>query len=153
MEPTIFFSNVFQDKAVMLALEIGHGYCHKDIFNTDKTGLYYRALPNRSLVIKGDPQKGIKISKERMTALLACSAAGEKLTPLVISKALNPRCFRGVDKGLLPVTDRANRKAWMTGLLFKEWLQRLDGKMRAQKCKILLLLDNCGAHPDVSSEM
>ena len=81
--------------------------------------------------------------------LLACSAAGEKLTPLVIGKALNPRCFRGVDKGLLPVIYRANRKAWMTGLLFKEWLQRLDGKMWSQKRKILLLLDNCGAHPDV----
>jgi len=80
---------------------------------------------------------------------LACSAAGEKLTPLVIGKVLNLRCFHGVDKGLLPVIYRANRKAWMTGLLFKEWLEHLDGKMRSQKWKILLLLDNCGVHPDV----
>ena len=98
---------------VVAALEMPallDGYAHKDIFNTDDTGLYYRALPNRSLVIKVNPRKGIKTSKERMTVLLACSAAGEKLTPLVIGKALNPRCFCGVDKGLLPVTYRANRK-------------------------------------------
>ncbi|KAI0221817.1 Tigger transposable element-derived protein 4, partial [Lamellibrachia satsuma] len=92
-----------------------------DIYNADVTGLYYRDLLNRSMVIKGDPRKGIKTSKERITVLLACSAAGEKLTPLVIGKAANPRWFRGVDKALLPVTYRANRKAWMTSVLFNEW--------------------------------
>ena len=34
-------------------------------------------------------------------------------------------------------------------LLFKDWMQCLDGKMWTQKCKILLLLDNCGVYPDV----
>ena len=43
------------------------GYCHADIINADETGLYYRALPNRSMVINGDPRKGIKTSKERMS--------------------------------------------------------------------------------------
>ena len=37
----------------------------------------------------------------------------------------------------------------MLGLLFNGWLQRLDGKMWAQKRNILLLLDNCVAHLDV----
>ena len=123
------------------------GYVLADIYNADETGLYFRALPSRSMVIKGDPQKGIKTSKDRITVLLACSAAGEKLTPLVIGKAANLRCFRGVDKALLPGTYRSNRKAWMTSVLFSEWLERLNAKVKAQKRNILMFLDNCGAHP------
>ena len=80
---------------------ITDGYALADIYNADETGLYFRALPNRSKVVRDDPRKGIKTSKERITVLLACSAAGEKLTPLVIGKAERPRCFRGVDKATL----------------------------------------------------
>ena len=123
------------------------GYALADIYNADDTGLYFRALPSRSMVVKGDPQKGTKTSKDRITVLLACSATGEKLTPLVIGKAANLRCFRGVDKALLPVTYRSNRKAWVTSVLFSEWLERLNAKVKAQKRNILMFLDNCGAHP------
>ena len=35
----------------------------------------------------------------------------------------------------------------MTKYMFSEWLDAL--KMRAQKRNILLLLDNCSAHPDI----
>ena len=110
----------------------------KNINNADETGLYYRALPSRSMVLKDDPRKGIKTSKERLTVLLVCSATGEKLKPMVIGHSLNPRCFRGVDKALLPVTYRSNRKAWMTSELFREWLEHLN-----------MFVDNCSAHPDV----
>lgn len=125
------------------------GYGLKDIYNADETGLYYRALPNRSMVVAGDPRRGTKTSKERLTVLLACSASGDKLKPLVIGKAENPRCFRGLDKSLLPVTYRSNKKAWMTSTLFQEWLDRLNAKMKIQKRSILLFVDNCAAHPDV----
>ena len=102
------------------------GYAMADIYNADETGLYFRALPNRSMVLHDDPRKGIKTSKERITVLLACSAAGHKLKPLVIGKAENPRCYRGTNKASLPVTYRANRKAWMTSILFQEWLERIN---------------------------
>ena len=81
--------------------------------------------------------------------LLACSASGDKLKPLVIGKSLNPRCFRGVDKAALPVMYRANKTAWMTSSLFKEWLERLNSKMLLQGRHILPFVDNCGAHPDI----
>ncbi|KAI0225634.1 hypothetical protein LSAT2_023582, partial [Lamellibrachia satsuma] len=42
------------------------------------------------MVIKGNPRKGTKTLKERITVLLACSAACEKLTPPIIGKAANP---------------------------------------------------------------
>ena len=37
----------------------------------------------------------------------------------------------------------------MTKDMFFEWLDALNNKMRAQKRNILLLLDNCSAHPDI----
>ena len=128
---------------------ITEGYELKDIYNADETVLYYRALPSRSMVLKDDPRKGIKTSKDRLTVLLTCSATGEKMKPLVIGHSLNPRCFRGVDKALLPVIYRSNRKAWMTSELFREWLEHLNSKMSAQERNILMFVDNCSAHPDV----
>ena len=35
---------------------------------------------NRSMAVRHDPRKGIKMSKEQITVLLACSADGYKLS-------------------------------------------------------------------------
>ena len=83
------------------------------------------------------------------SVLLACSADGDKFKPLVIAKSENPRCFRGITKVAFPVIYRANKTAWMTTIMFKEWLERLNGRMTLQSRNILLVVDDCGAHPAV----
>lgn len=85
------------------------------------------------MVQKGDACKGGKKAKERFTVLLCASATGEKLKPLVIGKANNPRCFRGINKGSLGIDYEANNKAWLkyflTGFLGPiESLQEKTGK-------------------------
>jgi hypothetical protein len=60
-------------------------YPPEDKFNADKAGLFYRQMPRKSLIQKGEKCKGGKISKERLSVLFCCSATGEKLKPLVIS--------------------------------------------------------------------
>ena len=102
------------------------GYRPADIYTADEIRLYYNALPQRSMVVRGDPHTSIKTSKERVTVLLACSVTGEKLKPLLIGKSAKPQCFMGIDKAALPVTYRANSKAWITGVFFKEWLDKLN---------------------------
>jgi len=72
---------------------ICEGYSPDNIYNCDETGLFYRALPTRSLVQRNDKCKGGKFSKERLTVLLTASLTGHKLQPLVIGKSRNPRCF------------------------------------------------------------
>ena len=129
--------------------ELTSGYDQADIFNADETGLYYRALTSRSMVVAGDPRRGTKSAKERVTVLLGCSATGEKLKPLVIGKAENPRCFRGVDKALLPVSYHANKKAWITATIFQTWVERLNSRMKHKGRSILLFIDNCSAHPEL----
>jgi hypothetical protein len=125
------------------------GFRPDDVFNLDETGLFYRCLPDKSLVLKGETCKGGKKSKERLTVMFCCSFTGEKLKPLVIGKAAKPRCFKGVDQTMLPVSWKSNRKAWMTSTLFQEWLLQLDRKMGLNKRKILLFLDNATCHMDL----
>ena len=74
-----------------------------EICSDFETGLYYRTLPDKTLSAKGASSKGVKNSKERLTVMFVCSAAGEKLKPLVISKALKPRCFKNIKVHKLPV--------------------------------------------------
>lgn len=131
---------------------ICEGYELGDIFNADETGLFFRALPNRSLVhaAKGEQANGGKKSKDRVSVLLACSATGEKLTPVVIGRSAKPRCFRGLaTTACLPVDYKSNKRAWMTSKLFEEWLDKLNQSMQRQGRSILLFVDNCSAHPDV----
>ena len=117
-----------------------------DIFNCDELGLFFKLTPSRSYSIKGKSFRTGKHSKERVTLLLCANmSATEKLPPLLIGKSENPRCFKGIKRK--PVRYRFNRKAWMTSVLFEEWLNTVNAQMREKKRKIVLFLDNCPAHP------
>ena len=120
-----------------------------DIYNADETALFYRMLPTKSFVEKGDSCKGTKQSKERLTVLVACSMSGERLPLLVIGKSKNPWCFKGVKN--LPTAYDANKNAWMTSSIFEAWIRTLDKQMMKKKRKICMVIDNCAAHPHVSN--
>ena len=125
---------------------ITSGFRSTDIFNCDETGLYYRALPDRTLAAKGDNAKGTKVSKDRVTLMFACSATGEKLRPLVIGKSANPRCLKNVKRDSLGVTYVANKKGWMTTAIFTDWVRAINADMKRQKRNIILFLDNASSH-------
>lgn len=122
-------------------------YQPKDIYNADETGLFFRMLPDKTLSLKGEKCVGGKLSKERVTTLQCVNMAGEKEKLLVIGKTHKPRAFKNLNMKSLPVTYKANRKAWMTCDIMKEWLQEFDHRMGVQKRKIILFLDNAASHP------
>ncbi|XP_067131366.1 tigger transposable element-derived protein 7-like, partial [Centruroides vittatus] len=72
------------------------GYTDAQVYNCDETALYYRMLPSKTLDLKSNPQKaGLKLSKERITALFCVNKAdNHKLMPL-ISK--NPKALLLLD--------------------------------------------------------
>ncbi|XP_066260446.1 tigger transposable element-derived protein 6-like [Euwallacea similis] len=115
--------------------------------NADESGLYFRALPDRTLALKSEKCVGNKMSKDRLTILFCVSMAGEKEKLLVIGKAARPRALKNVPIKDLPATWKSNSKAWMTRDIMKEWLLDMDRRMRIQNRKILLFLDNAGSHP------
>ena len=117
----------------------------EQIFNADETGLFYKCLPDRTHVFKNETCAGGKMSKERLSVLVAASMAGEKLPLLVIGKAAKPRCFKNVKK--LPLPYQSNSKAWMTSTIFETWVKKLDINMKNSNRNIALVVDNCTAHP------
>ncbi|XP_060592007.1 tigger transposable element-derived protein 6-like [Ruditapes philippinarum] len=133
----------------------------QNIFNADETGLFYKLMPSYSLNVRGETCTGGKKGKERLTFLVACRDhsgqefylacnmdGSEKLKLVVIGRFANPRCFKGVKS--LPVTYLANKRAWMTGKLFSDWVLQLDRKFSSQSRKVLLIVDNCAAHPKLT---
>lgn len=90
---------------------IVEGYSIEEVFRADETGLCYWALPWKSLAMKNISCKGIKTSKDRIKILLACSAIGGKLKPLVIGWANNPWCFKGVCIPQMPMEVQTQPKS------------------------------------------
>ena len=123
-------------------------YQLKDVFNSDEFGLFYEALPSKSLHFRGKRCSGGKHSKIRLTGMAASNALGEKTPMFVIGKSANPRCFKHVRN--LPCRYRSQKKAWMDGTLFEECLHQPDRKFEMQGKIIVMIVDNCPAHPEVS---
>ena len=98
----------------------------KDIFNANEFGLFYEALPSKSLHFRGKRCSGVKHSKLRLTGMAASNALGEKIPMFVIGKSAKPRCFKHVRN--LHCRYRSQTKAWMNGTLFEELLRDLDRK-------------------------
>ncbi|XP_063229577.1 tigger transposable element-derived protein 1-like [Bacillus rossius redtenbacheri] len=138
------------------------GYMPKQVFNADETGLFWKRMPARTYIAKQErTAPGFKAAKDRVTVLLAANAAGDcKMKPLLITKSANPRALKGYSKEHLPVILRANNKAWITGHLFREWLNLYAIPAWKEYCskenldfKILLLIDNSPSHPPEVVEM
>jgi hypothetical protein len=124
-------------------------YRPEDVFNADETGLFFRALPNKTLAIKGQECRGGKLAKERLTVLFCASAMGEKLPPLIIGKSKSPRCFKNMRILESGFKWRWNSKAWMTEKIFTQWLQEINNNMRSEKRKIILFIDNVSSHQQI----
>jgi hypothetical protein len=122
------------------------GFSLRDIYNMDETGLFFRQQgANRGLATK--KQKRHKLNKERVTVVICVNADGsDKGHLLFIGKSKNPRCMKPFknDDSSLNTAYEANQKAWMTKLLFNDWLKSFDGSMDGHKGA--LLMDNCPAH-------
>lgn len=122
-------------------------YKLEDIYNADEFGLFYQALPDKTLHLKSEKCVGGKHSKTRLTGMAAANAVGEKLPMFVIGKSAKPRCFAGVRN--LPCRYRSQKKSWMDSTLFEEWIRELDRKFLGEGRKVALIVDNCPAHPHV----
>ena len=115
----------------------------------DETGLFYRDLPIKILSLKSENCNDGKFSKERLSIAICCNLLGtDKCKLLAIGKSNRPRCFGKMNIDMLPVCWRSNKKAWITSLIFKEWILEFDNKCRCKNRKILLFLDNITSFHD-----
>ena len=95
-----------------------------EIYNADEFGLFYQALPRKTLHIKDEKSTGDKHRKIRLTGLAAANVNGDKLPMFVIGKSNNPWSFKHVK--IFPCRCRAQEKCWMDSQLFEEQVRELD---------------------------
>ena len=117
-----------------------------DIFNMNETGLFFRTTEDKTFHQKGQECSGGKRTKMRLTLSLCTNMVGDKETPLVIWKSLNPCCFKRVNRKTLPVEYHANRRAWIASGIFETWLKNFDKRMGCKGRKVLFFLVNATSH-------
>jgi hypothetical protein len=136
-----------------------HNFKASQIYNADEIGLYWRAMPKRTLA--HDTEKsaaGFKMNKDRITVLCCANASGEhKLKLRMVGKSKNPRALKNIKRHLLPVNYYYQKAGWMDRMIFKDWFFKhfvpevrnflLSNDMPP---KALLLLDNAPSHPSES---
>jgi hypothetical protein len=88
-------------------------------------------MPEHTYLFKNESAKGFK-SKERVTVFCCANIKGEKRDLLVIGKSKNPRCFKGVRS--LPVDYYSNADAWMTSVIFNDWLSGILNESEKLSC-------------------
>ena len=120
------------------------GYAPVDIFNCDESCFYLRGQNKKSFVVDETTEQ--KKDSEKITVHFTCSMVGEKYPPFYIGKSNNPRCFKEADLSSLDIKYAANKSAFMTSILFNEYLDSLNDKMKHEGRKIILLMDNCKSH-------
>ncbi|KAF7689896.1 Tigger transposable element-derived protein 6 [Cucumispora dikerogammari] len=134
----INFKRVYEEKL--------RQYQSSNVFYCDKTGLFWRQNHSSTFTLDKNDLASRKLEKERLTILFCVSLEGEKITPLVIEKSRKPRSFGNRNINALNLTYRHTKKAWMSLLIFKEWLDNLNSDMKKMNRKILLPLDNAPVH-------
>jgi hypothetical protein len=121
-------------------------YQSENIFNLDESGLYYKMLPDRTVLYKKVEEKGKKINKERLTILFAVSLAGEKRKILIIGKSKKPISLRGKNITQLGLEYTHQKSSWMNSEIFKRYVENWNSELVKEKRKILLLMDNFAGH-------
>ena len=123
---------------------IGSFHC---IFDADKFSLLYHCLPTKTHHLSGETCSAGKNSKVRLTSMAAASATVEKLITVGLGKSTTSQIFEKIMQ--LPWRYRSQKKNWMTGDLFREWVRKLSSSLRAEDRKVLLLINNTSVHPEI----
>ena len=117
----------------------------EDIYIMDETALFWKMSPD-DVLTNGNPDSG-KLEKARLSVGLACNITGtHKLKPWFIGKARTPRCFglSAIHVENFPIVWQSNCKAWMSGLVFADYIKWFDDQMAGRK--VCLLVDDYSAH-------
>ncbi|CAI5476335.1 unnamed protein product [Closterium sp. Yama58-4] len=117
----------------------------RNVFNLDETALWLSVLPRKTYGTGRVARR--KNAKERLTVAFLVNADGSHVfRPLVIFMAARPHDFRP-DYDPEPLCYWwNNKKGWMTAPLFTHFIEQVSAAMFAEKCHIVILLDNASNH-------
>ena len=122
-----------------------------ETLNLDELGLFFKALPEKSLAEMTKKQKGGKKLKQRMTVMFIVASDGSFVfEPTVIWISKLPHCFKSLKDESRPMSVHyfSNKKAWMNSDIMESILQRLHRRMNQEKRKVILFWDNATSHTE-----
>jgi hypothetical protein len=111
-------------------LELISPYEPKNIYNADKTGFFFRALPTKSLREKSVP--GLKCPKKDLQCVIIWEYSWRNGKTSCDWKSSKPRCFKNLKINNLPVIWKNNKKASMIEATMEEWLYMFNAKMKKE---------------------
>ena len=94
-------------------------------YNMDETAWFYNMPPDTT--ISQNAIEGSKKDKTRITIAFTCNSDGtDRFVPLFIGHAKAPRCFNRKTAQQHGLYYMYNKKAWMTGVFFQDYLHYFD---------------------------
>ena len=112
-------------------------------YRNDKSGYFFKALPDKGLVGKGTQAKGDKKLKQSFTIVFFVNASGEKVEEIVVIwKSGMSRCFRELRDPSRPgsVHYFSNPKSWMPSDFMLAVLKSFNRKLLFEQRKVILFL-------------
>ncbi|XP_030754757.1 tigger transposable element-derived protein 4-like [Sitophilus oryzae] len=127
---------------------ISGNYTKDNIFSAEEMGLFYKVMPENAEEYRNQTCAAGELAEDRLTVLLCVNAAGnEKRRLLVIGKNVNPDHLKHIQR--LPIDYYDDKKAWMTPTIFEDYLKKWDSELIKKNKKVLFLVTNSLAHPQV----
>ena len=116
------------------------------IANMDETPVFFDMVP--SCVVEKIGEKSVRVrstnsDKRRITAVLACTASGKMLPPMIIFKGTTTRTLINVKANSEDTCISYQNKAWVDEPQMLKWIQMVWVKMKRPS---LLFLDSFSAH-------
>ena len=124
-------------------------YDPENVYNMDKTGLFFRLLPRYTLLLPCEDissTRGKKKAKERVSLVVCTNATRtHKIPCTLIGKPKVPACIKNRE---WPVTYISQNKAWMDVTTCWKWFEEVfyPQVRRRTGRPILLLMDNAPGH-------
>ncbi len=119
--------------------------------NMDETPVYFDIVPGKTLEVRG--KKTVKVrttgsEKRHITVVLACTACGDMMPPMIIFKGKTKRSIKGLEapEGVIVAYQK---KAWMDGDLMLKWIDGVWNKscqFNQPGAESLLVMDSFSAH-------
>jgi hypothetical protein len=130
-------------------------YDPEQVYNMDETGLFYRQLPQYSLLMPNEDVstvRGKKKIKDRVTLVVCANATGShKISCALIGKAKSPACIKN---RAWPVPYFSQNKAWMDKETCWKWFHEVfvpEVRRRTGR-RVLLIMDNAPGHFEAFEE-
>ncbi|CAH0473107.1 unnamed protein product [Peronospora belbahrii] len=127
-------------------------YEPRDVYCMHETGLFYELSPEKP------PGRGRTARREnygeRLTIVFAVNAdASDRMEPMFIGPGKLPHVMEELDTESRYFYYQNNKRAWMTPVLFQDYISAVDTRMRDEGRYILLLVSHAPSHVSLGLEL